>query len=381
MADINPPKAGDLITEGLLARIVGRFTRFDNIRSDSPYIRITDGPNGKDLALDLPQPTRALLSGSTSPYSFTEVRDGPGGTWVSMPNGDSGTSNVYEVNGKSGLAGKVVPITWTSAGDWRFQWVGYAPPTFAWTFNVFGCAGTGLAGATIELYQSGVLIDSCTTGDGTGGTTLGRCILNVPAGTYDIVITGPAGAGFATNTSSASISATKTTNTTLTADTGAGFACWSCCNVPLPPALHSTDSDGPITLTLSFVLGNPVYSLASTTTVAETCVNAGIGVCVGCVSPSTAAKVYSIAFLANCTARLAIHYDLVQCGTGFGAFNKFTPGSGASFTSFPVVPVTTCDPINLVFTVPTTLAGTGNPGIGVPDLPMPGGGGMLAFTS
>lgn len=126
MAYIPPVRAGDLITEGLLNRIVDQIERFATIRSSSPYILIDDGPHGKLIELDLPVQTWALLSGASSPYSFTEVRDGPGGTWDAMPNGDSGTANVYEANGKAGLAGKVVPITWTAAGDWRFQWVGYS---------------------------------------------------------------------------------------------------------------------------------------------------------------------------------------------------------------------------------------------------------------
>lgn len=128
MAKIQPVKAGDVISEGLLNRIVDQFERFANLKSNSPYIRLWSGPYGKSIALALPQQTWALLSGSSSPYSFTEVRDGPGGTWVSMPNGDSGTSNVYEVNNVPNLGGKIVPIQWTSAGDWRTQYVGFGPP-------------------------------------------------------------------------------------------------------------------------------------------------------------------------------------------------------------------------------------------------------------
>lgn len=373
MARIQPVKAGDVITEGLLNRIVDQFERFANLSTNSPYIRLWDGPYGKSIALALPAQTWALLSGSSSPYSFTEVRDGPGGTWVSMTNGDSGTSNVYEVNSKSGLAGKVVPITWTSAGDWRFQYIAYAPPTFAWTFNVFGCAGTGIAGALIELKQSGVLIDSCTTGDGTGGTTLGRCILNVPGGTYDIVITGPSGAGFAVNTSSASIAATKTTNTTLAADTG--YACWSCCNAPIPSALHSTDSDGPITLPLGFhpITGIPVYTLATTTAVATSCDNGPVGVgCVNCVTPSVTTKNYSIALLANCTAQLGVSWEVGACS--FVDHYK-TTRTGNNTNTFTPIPVTSgnCNPMNLVFTLPTTIPGT--------TLGVPGGGGVMAFTA
>lgn len=385
MPYIKPVKAGDPITEGLLNRIVDRIERFANLRSNSPYILLDSGPHGKLIELDLPVQTWALLSGSSSPYSFTEVRDGPGGTWVSMPNGDSGASNVYEINGKSGLAGKVVPITWTAAGDWRFQWVGFAPPTFAWTFNVTGCATTGIAGAVIELRQGGVLIDSCTTGDGTGGTTLGRCILHVPAGSYDITVTGPSGAGFVTNTSTASISATKATGVALAADTGSGFACWSCCNYPIPGALHSTDVDGPITLTLSIVGGIPRYTLVSTTAAAETW-EAGPSpfTCINKVSPSTIRKSYTLALSSGCTAQLSIDSDTVQCSSSVvpGACQFAPPGQSPASWTVGTIAVNSgnCHPMNLVFSVATTVPGSASCGPSGP-LPMPGGGGTMAFTA
>lgn len=164
MSYIKPVKAGDLITVGLLNRIVDQIERFASIRSGSPYLLLDDSPHGKLIELALPVPTWALLSGSSSPYSFTEVRDGPGGTWVSMPNGDSGTANVYEVNGKSGLAGKVVPITWTAAGDWRFQWVGVGPAECLWTFIVRDlCTSKRLPGSLVSVSQGGIEIANCTT--------------------------------------------------------------------------------------------------------------------------------------------------------------------------------------------------------------------------
>lgn len=155
-------KAGDPITADLFNEVSERLERFANLSTSNPYIRLWDGPYGKSIALALPQQTWALLSGSSSPYSFTEVRDGPGGTWVSMPNGDSGTSNVYEINGKSGLAGKVVPITWTAAGDWRFQWVGYGGCLWTFTINDL-CTGRVLPGSLISVSQGGIEIANCTT--------------------------------------------------------------------------------------------------------------------------------------------------------------------------------------------------------------------------
>jgi hypothetical protein len=369
-------KAGEEITEGFLNAIAERLEMFANLQSGSPYIRLLDSPYGKSIALAMPQRTFGLLSGSSSPYSFTEVRDGRGGTWVSMPNGDSGTSNCYEVNSVPNLGGKVVELHWSSVGDWRFQYVAFAPPTFNWTFNVFGCNSTAIAGATIELRQSGVLIDSCVTGDGTGGTTLGRCTLNVAPGTYDITITAT---GFTTSTSTASIAATKTTNTTLTSD--ASHTCSSCCGYSFPNTIHFTDSDGPQTLTLVSTSPNLVYTLNSTTQVPETCNFQGLpGPCTGCASPGTALKSYELTILsAGCTARLRIFTSVTCCdGLNSAHFcNDLTLSTqvGSNIT----IPITSgnCSPLNLVFSVPTSFnnACSGN------SLPTPGGGGTLAFTS
>lgn len=163
MAKIDPPKAGDLITVGLLDRIVDQLERFASLRSGSPYILLDDSPYGKLIELSLPVPTWALLSGASSPYSFTEVRDGPGGTWVSMPNGDSGTANVYEANNVANLGGKVVPIQWTSAADWRFQWVGYSTSCL-WTFTVRDlCTSKNLPGSLVSVSQGGIEVANCTT--------------------------------------------------------------------------------------------------------------------------------------------------------------------------------------------------------------------------
>lgn len=250
---------------------------------------------------------------------------------------------------------------------------------FAWTFNVFGCGGAALAGATIELRQAGVLIDSCVTGDGTGGTTLGRCILNVPAGTYAITITGPTGAGFNTSTSSAAIAATKTTNTTLTSDTS--HTCWTCCPFPLTKTIHSTDSDGPITLTFdpTSAPGVPMYILETTGTVATVCGDS-IALCTPCVSPGSAYKKYELTFNSNCTVRLRIYVNNACCSGQNVHYGGPATFPGVGFVQTIPVTLSNCSPLNLVFSVPTRLNATfcspGDTG-----LPTPGGGGTLTFTS
>lgn len=193
MARIPRVKAGDTITEGLLNRIVDQFERFAKLSTSSPCILLTDGPYGKLIDLDLPQPTYALLSGSSSPYSWTEVRDGPSGTWDAMTTGDSGTA--YEVNSKAGLDGKVVPITWTAAGDWRFAWIGYGPPPpceagrICVTVQQSGCA-FDLEGITVTVTDDADPPNEI--GSGTTSGSPGTFCVDLPtAGTYHVTASVP----------------------------------------------------------------------------------------------------------------------------------------------------------------------------------------------
>jgi hypothetical protein len=64
-----------------------------------------------------PRPILSTLSGSSSPYSWTEVVP-DGTTFHSTPR--SGTSDAYEVNGVAGLGGKRATIR-PGRGDWRFE--------------------------------------------------------------------------------------------------------------------------------------------------------------------------------------------------------------------------------------------------------------------
>ena len=365
-------------TAAYLNRLVAEIKRLGRV-SAQPPLRWSEDASGRRFACDLVPAIWAKLSGSGNPYSYTQQRYNPAtNTWSDMAGGRTGTSNCYESTGKAGLAGKVVRLEYVAtANDWRFHYVGSGPPTLAWTFNVFGCGSKAIPGATIELRQSGVLIDSCVTGDGTGGTTLGRCTINVPAGTYDITIIGPTGAGFVTSTSTASIAAAKTTNTTLASD--ASHICSTCCGFAFPNTIHFTDSDGPQTLTLTSTTPNLVYTLNSTTQVSEACnVRFSPGPCEGCASPGTILKSYELViFSSGCTARLRI-FTSVTCCDGTGHFcNDLTNSTQAGNNI--TIPITSgnCGPLNLVFSVPTSFSNvcSGN------SLSMPGGGGTLAFTS
>lgn len=349
--------------------IVAEIERLSKLGVSAP-LSLATSETGRVLGMTLYEPFWATLSGSSSPYSFVEAIHQAGDTWVAGY--QTGASNACEANGHAGLNGQRVLLRATEAGDWVFQWMGYAPPGFAWTFNVRGCASTGVAGALIELRQSGVLIDSCTTGDGTGGTTLGRCVLTVPAGSYDITITGPSGAGFAVHTSTASIAGTKTTTTSLAADSS--HICWSCCNTPLPMTFSSTDSDGPITLTYDPASGStPRYTLITSTEVSSACENTGSG-CFGCQSPATIELRYTLTFNASCIVQLGIGCRITCCASGVSFLIGGSPQNPIPNTSGTF----DCDTFVGTFSAPTTF--TASIGICSGTLPVPGGGGLFVFT-
>src|SRR4051812_10565049 len=64
--------------------------------SASAPLTLSQGADGRVLGLALPERFYAQLSGSTSPYSWTEVIPQEGGTWFTAYR--TGTSSAYEVN-------------------------------------------------------------------------------------------------------------------------------------------------------------------------------------------------------------------------------------------------------------------------------------------
>jgi len=182
-------EVGDPITADLFNALASRLERFANLSVSGRSLRHWSSPTGQSLARACPQLTWARLSGDTSPYSFVEVREGPGGDWEELPHGDSGTLLVHEVNGKDGLDGSVVPIRWTSAGDWRFQWVGYGPPPPCETGRLClsitnnGCSPSGAVHGAVVTWTNanGDVVGICTT----SGASPSACCIDLPApGTY-----------------------------------------------------------------------------------------------------------------------------------------------------------------------------------------------------
>lgn len=163
MPKIQRVKVDDPVSAEIWNAVADKLRPFAKIAtSQGCGLTCATGPHGTNLALTMPQDIYARLSGSSSPYSWTNAMQTAGGTFTDRTAGlTGGTSNVYEVNGKAGLAGKVVPITWTAAGDWRFQWVGYGGCPLTFTLNhPTTCPARG---ATVDFKVGGVTVFSGTT--------------------------------------------------------------------------------------------------------------------------------------------------------------------------------------------------------------------------
>jgi hypothetical protein len=179
VANFKRVKPGDSITADDFNAIAERIERFANLSvADGGHLRLWSGPTGKSLALAIPQDTIARLSGTTSPYSWTEAVDASSGAYVVRANANSGALNAYEVNGVSGLDGKIVWLTWSAARDWRFQWVGYGPPPpcvsgrICVTIDSDGCSpATPVYGATVTVTDSAEPPNTVGTGVTTGQVT------------------------------------------------------------------------------------------------------------------------------------------------------------------------------------------------------------------
>src|SRR4051812_8974795 len=83
-------------------------------------LEMAHGPTGRFLSLPGDPCLYATLSGSSSPYSWTQALPRSGGTTVA--GSKAGTSNAYEVNSTASLGSKIVKICPGYPGDWRFYY-------------------------------------------------------------------------------------------------------------------------------------------------------------------------------------------------------------------------------------------------------------------
>lgn len=245
-----------------------------------------------------------------------------------------------------------------------------------WVINVNGCLGTGLPGFTVDLSQSGTPVASATTGDGTGGTTLGQVRFTVPLGTYDVTITPISGSGFATYTGSIAFSCTTTdmvSNITMTADTG--YVCVPCCNYPVATTLQTTDGLGAHSMVYLGLIGTTVHRWQLTTTYTTTAYQTNNSPPPSCLVSNTFTPLrYTLdCTVATGTWSFIVSFGAVACTGGpLYAYFPFSPVPNAGSPS--TLLSASCFPFSLSFNTPSTITFGGGP------IAVPGGGGTMGVT-
>lgn len=198
----------------LIAEIV-RLAKFKVL----PPLKLRDEDDGgRTIAIGLQPEMWAKLDGSSNPYSFTEQHYDSSTGFSDMVGARTGT-NSYEANSVTGLGGNIVRLYYHGeSDDWRFSRKVY---TCLWFITVKGCGLSSLQGQTVELKQSGTTVASGTT------NVSGQVTLDVPAGSYDIVVTDSAGYGYNTSTTSG-VTHTCGQSTTVTMAVDSDHFCGNC---------------------------------------------------------------------------------------------------------------------------------------------------------
>src|SRR5688500_15147850 len=108
MGGFDHVKPGDPVTADGFNAVAEALEAFLNL--DVPTggsLRLDSSPNGKVLMLCAPREVMALLSGSSSPYSWQEVEATASGAWATF-GVRAGTNDAHEINSLPNLGGKVV---------------------------------------------------------------------------------------------------------------------------------------------------------------------------------------------------------------------------------------------------------------------------------
>jgi hypothetical protein len=169
----------------------------------------------------------AVLSGSSSPYSWTTASEDISSSlisWTQNPNGATGTNSAYEINGISGLDTKTVWIEpGQIVGRYQFQYSRQHGTAGEVCFTSVGCpifSTPESLPTTISVYSGSTLV---YTGSFNGGTL---CI-SLPSGSYTYAASA---CNFTGILGSFTFSGTTITiNIVFSAPVG-GYSCWPCVN-------------------------------------------------------------------------------------------------------------------------------------------------------
>jgi hypothetical protein len=153
-------------------------------------IKVSSGTNGNIISSSPKESRIVILSGSSSPYSASEVYAGPSGSWVVRPSGIS-IGSLVEANGVSGLDSKVV-VAHKNQFGWFFVYDRDGDPGCVSKFCVFAgdsVTGAGIEGVTFHVFGPNGFESECTTGE--DGEC---CFYDLSPGVYEITQTsGPEG--------------------------------------------------------------------------------------------------------------------------------------------------------------------------------------------
>lgn len=222
-------------TESLTAewynRAVAKIKAIADVKGSHPIV--VDRKERTVVRIDRTQGFFATLSGSSSPYSFTEKYGSSGGGWTTGVR--TGTTNAYEANGTSGLSGKTVWLEPGWPGDYRFQYVGAANPTgpCTWAVTVNGCY-TIYSGVTVTVTQGAYSWTATTNGSGVA------TFANLPTGAATATTT-PPNARFVASSATRTLSS-GSQSSTINMAAATGYACAGTfgCNDPIPTTLSGT---------------------------------------------------------------------------------------------------------------------------------------------
>ena len=192
-------------------------------------------------------PIFAKLSGSSSPYSFTEQVETSPGTWANGPT--TGSANAYEVNGKASLNNKVVRLYPDPFGKWRFQWMakdaapsggGGTCSTGSFPVLILGCKEIPLPGATVTIIGPGLAIGTGTT-NSSGMITFS--MTGKPTGIYSITVTH---SRFQTTVAFALVDCGANSTVVVQLLPATGYQCLLCDGpLPIKETLHASPPWGP----------------------------------------------------------------------------------------------------------------------------------------
>lgn len=265
---------------------------------------------GQRVRVESTDPFWGKLTGSTSPYSFSEC----------FPNGSvltgGRTGNVIEVNGVAGLNNKVVRI-WPEGGEYLTYWSRLGSPCAGTLCVKFTVCNYPQVGATIVITPpTGPVINGTTDANGT------FCAPITQTGSYHVT----ASNGREHVAQDRDITATCTANflTINTNDPADGFHCTCQCG-PLKDTLTLSFAGKSLTLTYGAGGGDPLL--------------AGLGDWGGCVTFDGLPGVHPAPSGPDCEGIYWSYFN-ISCGVT-GNLPVWFQSNGCTLTWFyPIVSVT-----------------------------------------